>query len=197
MPVVSRASSLGGAAGLSEGYLWCGLRALSPRPAWLPDPRSILVPVPASSRSGPRGLRVFSLFKSFRLSHTHGSQVPGSLSQQPRGRDTRIAAAASESEPREGPGFPPQRAGCVGVRLFSLHRGCGFPCQGLSPQLRLGSCSGSGLSLGRWAFPAASSCEAGASLTSSCSILLCFMGPGRADGQWPQPLASPSPCPGG
>lgn len=137
MPVVSRASSLGGAAGLSEGYLWCGLRALSPRPAWLPDPRSVLVPVPASSRSGPRGLRVFSLFKSFHLSHTHGSQVPGSLSQQPRGRDTWIAAAASESEPREGPGCPPQRAGCVGVRLFSLRPGCGFPLPGAEPSTEM------------------------------------------------------------
>lgn len=133
MPVVSRASSLGGAGGLSEGYLWCGLRAFSPRPAWPPHPRSVLVPVPASSRSGLRGLRVFSLFTSFRLSHTRGSQVPGSLSQQPRGRDTRIAAAASESEPREGPGCPPQRAGCVGVRLFGLLPWVWVPLPGAEP----------------------------------------------------------------
>lgn len=159
--------------------------------------------VPASSRSGPRRLWVFSLFESFHLSYTHGSQVlvwilPGSLSQQPQGRDLWRAAAASESEPRGRARVPPRRAGRWEAGCSASAPWVRVPLPGAGPQLRLGSsCSGSGLSLGCWAFPAVSSCEAGASLTSSCSILLCFMGPGRADGQRHRRLVSPSLSPGG
>lgn len=164
--------------------------SLAPRPREHPCDLAL---VPASSRSGPRGLRVFSLFESFCLSHTHSSQVPvwilpGSLSQQPQGRDPWRAAVAVESEPRGRARVPPRRAGCLGGRLFSLRPWVQVPLPGAEPSTETcSSCSGSGVFLGRWASPAMSSCGAGASLTSSCCILLCFMGPGRADGQRRRP----------
>lgn len=174
--------------------------SLAPRPRERPCDLCWFLPVPGVGRVGSG----FSHFLKVSISATHmalrswfGFSQDPSASSPKAGTFGERLRPVSQS-PGEGPGCPQGERGAWEAGCSASAPWVRVPLPGAGPQLRLGSsCSGSGLSLGCWAFPAVSSCEAGASLTSSCSILLCFMGPGLADGQRHRRLVSPSLSPGG
>lgn len=117
----------------------------SPRPAWPPDPESVLVtwhcflPFPGVGRVGSG----FSRFLKVSVSATHTAlRSRFGFSQDPSASSPEAGALgewlwpASQS-PGEGPGCPHGERGAWEAGCSASAPGCRFPCQGLSPQLRL------------------------------------------------------------